>query len=150
MKEYKIEWSLALLSKYSQIILESKSELTKSMMLFIVHLKHRPGMHQDQLADMFKMNRSSVTRAVSSLEKKGYIERIVDKENRRANTLHLTSSGENLYENVMLDLMEWMDIITSDMTAEEVRIGMRILSKMAGNACRHLGDDKLATLIERS
>lgn len=150
MKNYKIEWSLSLLSKYSSVILENKSELTKTMMLFIIHLKHRPMLHQDQLAMMFKMNRSTVTRAIKHLIDLGYVVVDVDMENKKANLLSLSLKGNDMYETVMLDLMEWLDIITHDMTEDEVKQSMKLLTKMAGNACKHLGDDQLAALLERN
>lgn len=147
MKDYKIEWSLSLLNKYSTIVLEEKSDLTKTMMLFIIHLKHRPNIHQDQLATMFKMNRSTVTRSVKSLLEKGYVQSCVDEENKKANLLSLSEMGEELYISVMNDLMEWVGIITQGMNKEEIEMSMKLLTKMAGNACNYLGDNQLARIL---
>lgn len=146
MDYYKIEWSLSLLNKYSTIVLE-KGDLTKTMMLFIIHLKHRPNIHQDHLASMFKMNRSTVTRSLKYLLENDYIKSSVDQENRRANLLSLSQKGFELYDTVMKDLMEWVGIITEDMSQEEIDMAKKLLTKMASNACKHLGDNQLANLL---
>lgn len=151
MKEYKIEWSLSLLNKYSVVVLENEfknMKITKTMMFFIIHLKHRPGIHQDKLAEMFKMNRSTVTRAIEQLISQKYIAKAVDEDNKKAYKIYLTDEGDKLYNYMMKALLDWVSILTEGMTQEEVDMSVHLLTKMAGNACRHLGDDKLADLIE--
>jgi len=150
MNPYKIEWCLSLLSKYSVQILENDFKdikLTKTQMLFIIHLKQRPGIHQDHLAEIFKMERSTVTRAVQRLIQLEFIKKEVDEKNRKANCLFLTTVGDDVYNQVMTKLLEWTGVLTKGMTKEEIDMSIRLLSKMASNACHHLGDDKLAELI---
>ena len=150
MKDYKIEWSLSLLNKYSKIILENdlqNIDLTKTQMLFIIHLKHRPGVHQDHLAEMFKMNRSTVTRGIDQLEKLGYVERCEDVDNRKANKLILSQTGDELYVQMMQRVLNWTGILTEGMTEEEKELSIKLLTKMAGNACRYVGDNRLADII---
>lgn len=150
MRDYKIEWSLSLLNKYSKIILESDLQdlgITKTLMLFIIHLKHRPGVHQDHLAEMFKMNRSTVTRGIDQLLHLKYVERSVDENNKKANKLKLSSSGEELYDMMMGTLLNWTGILTQGMTESEKEMAIILLTKMAGNACKHVGDHRLADII---
>lgn len=149
MNLYKIEWALSLLSKYSQIVLEEGNDITKTNMLFIIHLYHRPNIHQDQLAEMFKMNRSSVTRSIQTLKELGWVESILDHDNKRANLVKLTALGEEKYKRIMNQLLDWIGVLTENMTPEEVKTGMKFLEKMTANACRTLGDHQVIQLMER-
>ncbi|MBN2795434.1 MAG: winged helix-turn-helix transcriptional regulator [Clostridia bacterium] len=149
MNLYKIEWALSLLSKYSHIVLEEGNDITKTNMLFIIHLYHRPNIHQDQLAEMFKMNRSSVTRSIQTLKEMHWGESVLDHENKRANLVKLTTLGEEKYKSIMNQLLEWIGVLTKDMTPEEVQTGMNFLEKMTANACKTLGDHHIIQLMER-
>lgn len=149
MNNYKIEWALSLLSKYSQIVLEEDSSLTKTNMLFIIHLYHRPMIHQDQLAEMFKMNRSSVTRSIQTLTALGYVIKDQDPSNSRANLVMLSEDGKLKYQAIMKDIMNWIGVLTKDMTEDEVQAGMQFLMKMTKNACQSLNDQNIIDLMER-
>lgn len=151
MNPFKMEWSLSLLSKYSSVFMETKfrePNLSKTQLLFIIHLKHRPMIHQEHLAEMFKMNRSTVTRGIDQLVSFGYVDKTIDHDNKRANLLILTKAGTLLYEEIMETVNEWIGIMTTDMTDSEKEASIFLLTKMAGNVCRHAGDTKLANLLK--
>ena len=151
MELFKIEWSLSLLNKYAAIILDEDMKqysLNKTQMLFIIHLKHRSGIHQDQLATMFKTNRSTVTRSVDQLINLGYVSKTIDEHNKKANRLSLTETGFVLYDKVMVSVSDWIDILTKNMSIEEKKMSIKLLTDMAGNACQHLGDERLAHIIK--
>ena len=151
MNHFKVEWSLTLLNKYSSVFMENKFKcpnLSKTQLLFIIHLRHRSLIHQERLSEMFKMNRSTVTRGIDQLVSFGYVDKTVDDDNKRANLLVLTKTGELLYEDIMETVFEWTTIITEDMTESEKAMSISLLTKMAGNACKHAGDDKLAKLLQ--
>jgi len=151
MNHFKMEWSLSLLSKYSSVFMENEfkdPKLSKTQLLFIIHLRHRPMIHQEHLAEMFKMNRSTVTRGIEQLVSFGYVDKTIDGDNKRANLLILTKAGELLYEDIMEIVYEWTSVMTEGMTESEKTMSISLLTKMAGNACKHAGDDKLAKLLQ--
>jgi len=144
---FKIEWGLSILQKYGSLILEEQLkeyQLTKTQMMFMIHLLNRDGIHQEELARSFKLDRATATRGIKHLEKIGYVTRQVDPQNKRANLLFLTEEGKGLRMVVGKAVFTWLDIITDDMSEEEVAMSIKIIGKMAANACSHLGDDHLA------
>ena len=150
VKKYKLEWGLSLLNKYSIIVIESQIDnlsLTKTQVLFLIHLKQRNGIHQDILAEMFKMNRSTVTRAINHLVDLGYVIKNIDEKNKKANTLFLTELGNQVYSEIESALNNWLDTITLDFTEAETDLAINLITKMASNACKHLGDDYLSKII---
>lgn len=149
-KKYKIEWGLSLLNKYSINILEEKlkhRELSKTQILFLIHIRLSDGVRQDYLARMFNMNRSTITRAIKSLIDLGYINKRIDEFNRKANFIYLTTLGYQVCKDVCNAMYNWIDIITLGFTEEEVDTSIDIISRMAANASKYKDEDYLSELI---
>lgn len=149
--KFKIEWGLSLLNKYGSIIIENEldMELTKTQVMFMIHISQRTDIHQDQLAKIFKINRSTVTRAINQLENKGYVIRIIDDKNKKTNIISLTDLGKNCLEKINRAIDFWIVLITEGFSEEEVELSKRLITKMASNACNFLGDHHLAQIILR-
>lgn len=71
-------------------------ELTRSQWLFLHHLARHPGCTQSELAESLQMERISVSRQASRLEKAGWIERRDHRDDGRAYHLHLRPKAERL------------------------------------------------------
>ena len=46
--------------------------------------------------------------------------------------------------NIFSALAKWLDIITEDLSEEEVGVAIQVIGKMTANACEYLGDYGLA------
>lgn len=152
VKNHKLEWGLSLLNKYSVIVIEdnlSHLNLTKTQMLFLIHLKHANGVYQDHLAKMFKMNKSTITRAIKALVNLGYVDKKVDQHNKKANFITLTPLGDEAFSEVCEALNDWIDTITNGFSEEEIEASINLITRMASNACRHQGDDYLSNIIKK-
>ena len=71
-------------------------ELTRSQWLFLYHLARQPGCTQSELAESLQMERISVSRQASRLERAGWIERRDHPRDGRAYHLHLTPKAERI------------------------------------------------------
>lgn len=71
-------------------------ELTRSQWLFLYHLARQPGCTQSELAESLQMERISVSRQASRLERAGWIERRDHQRDGRAYHLHLTPKAERI------------------------------------------------------
>ena len=58
-------------------------DLTKGQYLYVVRICENPGIIQEQLLDMIKVDRSTATRALQKLETNGFIEKKDDPHNRK-------------------------------------------------------------------
>jgi DNA-binding MarR family transcriptional regulator len=63
-------------------------------------LRGRPGISQQQLADMLGMLPSRVVAFVDELESAGYVERVRDGADRRRNSLGLTTAGKAVLRTI--------------------------------------------------
>ena len=57
--------------------------LSGSQYLFILNICRQPGLTQDKLPDIIHINKSNVTRALAHLEKRGFIRREVNPQDKR-------------------------------------------------------------------
>ena len=71
--------------------------LTKGQYLYLVRICENPGIIQEKLAEMIKVDRTTASRAIGKLEINGFIEKRDDKHNQKIKKLYPTEKGENIY-----------------------------------------------------
>ncbi|MCM3163546.1 MarR family winged helix-turn-helix transcriptional regulator [Metabacillus litoralis] len=72
-------------------------ELTKGQYLYLVRICESPGIIQEKLAEMIKVDRTTAARAIKKLEINGFIEKKNDEHNQKIKKLFPTEKGKNLY-----------------------------------------------------
>lgn len=83
-------------------------DLTRGQYLYLVRIVENPGIIQEKMAEMIKVDRTTAARAVKKLEDNGFIEKMPDLENKKIKKLYPTKKGketatiilkENSYSN---------------------------------------------------
>ena len=72
-------------------------ELTKGQYLYLVRICENPGIIQEKLAEMIKVDRTTAARAIQKLEISGFIEKKDDLSNQKIKKLFPTEKGLNIY-----------------------------------------------------
>ena len=72
-------------------------DLTKGQYLYLVRICENPGIIQEKLAVMIKVDRTTAARAIKKLELNGFIERRDDRHNKKIKKLFPTEKGKNVY-----------------------------------------------------
>ncbi|MCZ8533239.1 MarR family winged helix-turn-helix transcriptional regulator [Psychrobacillus psychrodurans] len=72
-------------------------DLTKGQYLYLVRICENPGIIQEKLAEMIKVDRTTASRAIGKLEINGFIDKRDDKNNQKIKKLYPTEKGENVY-----------------------------------------------------
>ncbi|GHI01178.1 MarR family winged helix-turn-helix transcriptional regulator [Neobacillus kokaensis] len=72
-------------------------DLTKGQYLYLVRICENPGIIQEKLAEMIKVDRTTAARAIKRLEINGFIEKKEDKHNKKIKKLFPTEKGEKVY-----------------------------------------------------
>lgn len=72
-------------------------DLTKGQYLYLVRICENPGIIQEKLAEMIKVDRTTAARAIKKLEINGFIEKKGDKHNKKIKKLFPTEKGKNVY-----------------------------------------------------
>lgn len=72
-------------------------ELTKGQYLYLVRICENPGIIQEKVAEMIKVDRTTAARAIKKLEMNGFIEKKDDHHNKKINRLFPTEKGKTVY-----------------------------------------------------
>ncbi|MGG0289530.1 MarR family transcriptional regulator [Bacillus pacificus] len=72
-------------------------ELTKGQYLYLVRICENPGIIQEKLSEMIKVDRTTAARAIKKLEINGFIEKKEDISNKKIKKLFPTEKGKNVY-----------------------------------------------------
>ncbi|QIZ08265.1 winged helix-turn-helix transcriptional regulator [Priestia megaterium] len=72
-------------------------DLTKGQYVYLVRICENPGIIQEKLAEMIKVDRTTAARAIKKLEMNGFIEKKDDKHNKKIKKLFPTEKGKNVY-----------------------------------------------------
>ncbi|MFS0604057.1 MarR family winged helix-turn-helix transcriptional regulator [Peribacillus frigoritolerans] len=72
-------------------------DLTKGQYLYLVRICENPGIIQEKVAEMIKVDRTTAARAIKKLEINGFIEKKEDKHNKKIKKLFPTEKGKSIY-----------------------------------------------------
>lgn len=72
-------------------------DLTKGQYLYLVRICENPGIIQEKLAEMIKVDRTTAARAIKKLEINGFIEKKGDEYNKKIKKLFPTEKGKNVF-----------------------------------------------------
>lgn len=93
-----------------------------------------PGRSQDELAKDICLNKSTVTRALSQLEEKGYVTRKPDAADKRRTLVEPTQKMLDILPKVRLITSDWNRALAENIPEDELAVFMKVLEKMEQNA----------------
>lgn len=104
--------------------------------VFVFTICAHPGLSQDEIARALYLNKSTVTRALSSLEERGLVRRELNPEDKRQTLVYPTEEMLNMLPEVRKIAADWNEIIESDIPEEELLVFYSVLLRMEKNAKR--------------
>jgi len=115
------------------VIANAGYDITIEQWVIIANLNRKNGQFQQQLADNTYKNKTSVTRMINALQKKGLVERVSDQEDLRQKRVFLTQKGAQLYEKLRPLAMQVQEKATQGIDSEEMEYCKNILLKIYDN-----------------
>lgn len=107
--------------------------LTPEQFILIDLLWNQGSMSQQQLADQMQKDKNSVTKLVDALERKGFVVRVQNRQDRRSNTLVLTEKAEGLKHGAKQKGISILDEMLVGISEEELRSFLETLHKLNRN-----------------
>lgn len=107
--------------------------LTPEQFILIDLLWNQGSMSQQQLADQMQKDKNSVTKLVDALERKGFVVREQNRQDRRSNTLVLTEKAEGLKHGAKQKGISILDEMLVGISEEELRSFLLTLHKLNCN-----------------
>lgn len=108
-------------------------DLTKGQYLYLVRIVENPGIIQEKLAEMIKVDRTTAARAIQKLETNGFIEKHDDLNNKKIKKLFPTEKGQNIYPFIRRENDYSNAIALSGFTDNEAEMILNLLQRVRKN-----------------
>lgn len=108
-------------------------DLTKGQYLYLVRICENPGIIQEKLAEMIKVDRTTAARAIQKLEMNGFIEKKDDEHNKKINKLFPTEKGKRVFPFIKREHDHSNHVALSGFSESEVETALHLLQRMRKN-----------------
>lgn len=108
-------------------------DLTKGQYLYVVRICENPGIIQEQLIDMIKVDRSTATRAIQKLEMHGFVEKKEDPQNKKNKKLFPTEKGKTVYPFIKRENEHSDQVALSGFSEQEKATAFDLLQRIRKN-----------------
>lgn len=121
---------------------QMQEELTNDQYYLLQHIMQRGPRTSSELAETFKVVKSSITAIVTRLVDRGLIERTRSEADRREVYLSLTERGQRIAEQVEQRVSESVGGYLSHFEQQEIEMVMAAFEKLAGLVIQDGGREK--------
>ncbi|WP_342414777.1 MarR family winged helix-turn-helix transcriptional regulator [Paenibacillus sp. FSL R10-2782] len=108
-------------------------DLTKGQYLYIVRICENPGIIQEKLAEMIKVDRTTASRAIKKLVINGFIEKKEDNHNKKIKKLFPTEKGNNVYPFIKRENDHSNNVALEGFSEREVETIFNLLQRVRIN-----------------
>lgn len=108
-------------------------KLTKVQMILLKVLSQRGPMAQNNLAFITNRDKTSLTRLISTMEKKNFVARTVDENDKRIKVVQVTNEGKKMFESAIPILQEIMERIQTGIDKKDLDITIKVLKQIGNN-----------------
>jgi DNA-binding MarR family transcriptional regulator len=108
-------------------------DLTKGQYLYLVRICENPGIIQEKLAEITKVDRTTAARAIKKLEMNGFIEKREDEHNKKIKKLFPTDKGEKIYPFILRENEHSNKVALEGLSEEEIESISVLLQKVRKN-----------------
>ena len=104
--------------------------------MFMIHLYKNDGISQEKLSELINIDKGTTAKAIKKLEELGYVERNKDISDKRVNKIYLTDKALEIKNEFLTSLNKWENMLTSNLSDEEILYGLKILNKLTKNVSK--------------
>ncbi|KAF6628241.1 winged helix-turn-helix transcriptional regulator [Paenibacillus sp. EKM208P] len=112
-------------------------DLTKGQYLYLVRICENPGIIQEKLAEMIKVDRTTASRAIKKLVINGFIEKKEDNHNQKIKKLFPTEKGNNVYPFIKRENDYSNNVALEGFSEREIETIFNLLQRVREN----IGED---------
>ena len=131
---------LSVIHRHGQIFFKDQFEecgLHSGQPIFVVSVCENPGISQDELAELLRMNKSTVARTVFQLEQSGFLRKEINSADKRIANLYPTKEAKGLYPEILRKFEEWNCLLIDGFTKDEEMEFYSMLKRCAHNAIKY-------------
>lgn len=99
----------------------------------IFRLNFFPGITQNELAEFFFKDKTTIARTISTMEKNNLLLRVPSEKDKRVNLLYLTNKGKELQEVLQQIALDTSKVALKGIDKKELEITKKVLSEIRTN-----------------
>ncbi|MEC1667000.1 MarR family winged helix-turn-helix transcriptional regulator [Bacillus mojavensis] len=107
--------------------------LTKGQYLYLVRICENPGIIQEKLAEMIKVDRTTVARAIKKLEMNGFIKKMDDDHNKKIKKLFPTEKGKDVFPVIKRENDHSNSVALAGFSEKEAETIIHLLQRIRKN-----------------
>ena len=108
-------------------------DLTRGQYLYLSRSCENPGIIQEKLAEMIKVDRTTASRAIKKLEANGFIEKRADAANRKIKRIFPTEKGKAISPNISRENEHSERVALQGLSEEEATVLSGLLQTVRKN-----------------
>jgi DNA-binding MarR family transcriptional regulator len=108
-------------------------DLTRGQYLYLIRICENPGIIQEKLAEMIKVDRTTASRAIKKLEANGFIEKRADAANRKIKRIFPTEKGKAISPNISRENEHSERVVLQGLSEEEATVLSGLLQTVRKN-----------------
>ena len=93
-------------------------------------IKFEKDVNQTKIAELLGKDKTTISRSLNSLEKKGLIKKSEISGDKRSNRVELTKLGEKILEDTIEEVSSYRESLNEKLTKEEIEAFFKILDKL--------------------
>ena len=122
-----------------------KFGLTRGQHSFLTRIAENPGINQENLSYILKVDRSTTAKALKKLIDKGYIKKVHPENNKKEWILFITEEGKALNDSMEAYVINPLENLYEGVSAEDLDMFYKVLSTMDSNIVPSYLDFKKST-----
>ncbi|KAJ50162.1 DNA-binding MarR family transcriptional regulator [Clostridium tetanomorphum] len=130
---------ISILYRQSQVYFNyilKEFDITSAEYSLLLYLYKKDGITQEDLSTYLYIDKSAITRAIKSLEQKGYVKRQKDDMDKRFNRVYLLDKAKLFKNEIRKRVWSWNELLTEGLDEETVDMVLLVLEKMVNKvAC---------------
>lgn len=123
----------SLIKIFSKELSKNNINLTPEQYLVMDILWDQGTLSQQAIADIIQKDKNSVTKFIDSLEKKGLVSRVVNKNDRRINNIIVSEVGLKLKDKTTEVAINMMQNVLADISEDDLLIFDKVMNQIKSN-----------------
>lgn len=105
-------------------------DLAKGQYAYLVRICENPGIIQERIAEMLKVDRTTASRSIQKLQQSGFISKENDPENKKVLLLFPTKKGQKVYEILLEEENYTNKIALQNISLKDQKTLLNLLENM--------------------
>jgi DNA-binding MarR family transcriptional regulator len=117
----------------NEVLITNNIDLTREQWVILIKLHQKGGLAQNQLAFITERDKTSLTRLINTMERKGLVIRKKAETDKRVKLVFMTKMGKTVLTNAMPIMQSIIQNLQKGLDQKEIESAILILQKVQKN-----------------